>query len=55
MNEIRELTFEEIESVNGAVDWTSGGMMVLGVSGYSPVTAAFGVPIGLSMLAIGYF
>lgn len=54
--EMRELTDCEIKSVSGGMnDWTTGGIAVmgLGVAG-GPVTAGFGVAVGLSMMFIGY-
>lgn len=51
-----ELQNEEVESVNGALGWTDGGVAViaLGLSG-GPATGAFGLTIGGAMMIIGYY
>jgi len=51
-----ELNTEEVESVNGALGWTDGGVAVngLGLSG-GPATGAFGLTIGAAMLVIEYY
>lgn len=51
---MRELNSQEVEEVSGGFnDWQAGGMAILGMSSFSPVTMAFGYPIGASMLALG--
>ncbi len=54
---IQVLNDTQVEQVSGAMnDWTAGGIAVLGLGATGgPVTMAFGLPIGLSMLAVGYF
>jgi lactobin A/cerein 7B family class IIb bacteriocin len=53
---MRELTKEEMQLVNGGrLSWQAGGAIVLGLSIVSPVTFAFGFPIGMSMLAVAAF
>lgn len=47
----------EVDAVNGGrLDWDSGGLAVIGL-GFAggPATALFGLAIGGSMLAIGYY
>lgn len=51
---MHELNKQEVEEVSGGFnDWQAGGMTILGMSSFSPVTMAFGYPIGASMLALG--
>lgn len=51
---MRELNANEVNSVSGGFnDWQAGGMTILGMSSFSPVTMAFGYPIGGAMLALG--
>ena len=53
---MRELTKEETQQVNGGrLDWQGGGSIVLSLSIVSPVTFAFGFPIGMAMLAVAAF
>lgn len=53
---MQELSLNEIEDVNGGYnDWQNGGLAVMGLSLYSPVTAAFGLPVGGAMFALGSF
>lgn len=53
---MRELTKEETQLVNGGrLSWQGGGSIVLGLSIVSPVTFAFGFPIGMAMLAVAAF
>jgi hypothetical protein len=53
---MRELTKEETHLVNGGrLSWQEGGSIVLGLSIVSPVTFAFGFPIGMAMLAVAAF
>ena len=53
---MRELTKEEMQQVNGGrLSWQGGGSIVLGLSIVSPVTFAFGFPIGMAMLAVAAF
>lgn len=54
---MRELKEEEVEAVSGGMnDWTAGGIAVMGL-GFAggPVTAGFGLTVGMGMLAVGYF
>ncbi|MDZ7827007.1 MAG: hypothetical protein U5R48_14560 [Gammaproteobacteria bacterium] len=48
---MRELTETEVDSVHGGLGWDAGALAImgLGITG-GPVTAGFGVAIGLSML-----
>lgn len=51
---MRKLGMQEVEEVSGGFnDWQSGGMAILGMSSFSPVTMAFGYPIGAAMLTLG--
>ena len=51
---IRELNSAEIDMVAGGLNqWQSAGIAVISISAYSPVTAAFGMPIGLAMFGLG--
>lgn len=51
---MRELNMNEVEQVSGGLnDWQTGGISILAMSSYSPVTMAFGYPIGGTMLALG--
>ncbi|NWO04356.1 MAG: hypothetical protein HLX50_01200 [Alteromonadaceae bacterium] len=51
---MRELNVQEINRVSGGFnDWQAGGMTILGMSSFSPVTMAFGYPVGGAMLALG--
>ncbi|WP_250656427.1 hypothetical protein [Alkalimarinus coralli] len=54
---MKELSMQEVENVSGGDfnDWQNGGLAVMGLSLYSPVTAAFGLPIGGAMFALGSF
>lgn len=52
---IQELSLEEIEQVVGGNRWYEGAVTVVAISSYSPVTAAFGMPIAAAMFTIGYF
>lgn len=56
-NAVQPLNDGDIDRVAGGMnDWTAGGIAVLGLGAAGgPVTMAFGLPIGLSMLAVGYF
>lgn len=47
---MRELTTREVEVVNGGLSWGEGAGIVFSLSLYSPVTAAFGLPIGAAMV-----
>lgn len=51
---MRELTQMEVAEVSGGLnDWQSGGLAIMGMSLYSPFTAAFGIPIGGAMFGLG--
>lgn len=51
---MRVLTQGEIEDVTGGLnDFQEGGLAIMGMSIYSPVTFAFGFPIGGAMFAVG--
>lgn len=52
---MRELTNEELNEVSGGLGWTDGGVAVMAISLGTPATAAFGVPIGLAMMVVGYY
>lgn len=56
-DQIVELSPEEADAVSGGMsDWTSGGMAVIGLGlAGGPVTAGFGLAIGLSMMVVGYY
>ncbi|WP_170145502.1 hypothetical protein [Salinimonas sediminis] len=54
---MQQLKEEEVNHVNGGrLDWDSGGLAVIGL-GFAggPATALFGLAVGGSMLAIGYY
>ena len=52
---MRELTAAEMQQVNGGLSWGDGAAIVFSLSPYSPITAAFGVPIGTAMLVLDYY
>ena len=52
---MRELNRQEIQQVSGGLNWTEGGVAIigLGIAG-GPVTAGFGLAVGGAMLYTGY-
>lgn len=56
-NQLVELTADQTDAVSGGMnDWTEGGIAVMGLGlAGGPVTAGFGMAIGLSMLVVGYY
>lgn len=53
---VRELSLREVEQVGGGFtnnQWISGATTIAALSVYSPVTAAFGLPIAASMYYLG--
>jgi hypothetical protein len=51
-----DLTESEIDAVSGGrLNWTEGASMIAGLSMFSPVTMAFGLPIAGAMLIVDYY
>lgn len=52
---MRELNSLELQQVSGgALSMKEGAALIIGISSFSPVTAAFGYPIGFAMLYVDY-
>jgi len=51
-----ELTEAELTCVAGGLnEWQSAGIAVISLSLRTPITAGFGLPIGLAMLGLGSY
>lgn len=53
---MRELELNEIEAVDGGMDFTEGGaaIIAIGLAG-GPATGAFGLLVGGACLLVGYY
>lgn len=51
---MRTLCETEIQEVSGALnEWQAAGVAIMSLSLYSPVTMAFGFPIGAAVFGLG--